>query len=109
MIGDFCRNSRGIVDAHVSPVEDRISHKPSALPSTSTNNKPCRLMVKHMHSVSATTLLLGATSSQGAKCVNAGGKTVRRRLVLGGAPLHLRFYFGKLACAQMGTSLARRK
>lgn len=67
-------------------------------------------MVKHMHSVRKS---LGALCHHplvkghikpGGKICKRRGKTPRRRLVLGGALLHLRFYFGKLGCVQMGTS-----
>lgn len=50
-IAEMIGNSRGIVNAYVSPVEDHILHKPSPLHCTSTNNKPCRLIVKHIYRV----------------------------------------------------------
>lgn len=55
-------------------LQSKIAYPVNPLLAASTNNKPCRLMVKRMHSVRkslrrATTLLLRATSSQGAKSV----------------------------------------
>lgn len=98
-------NSRGIVNAYVSVVEDHISHKPSPLHCTSTNNKPCRLIVKHMHRVMihfgvlCHHPLVKGHIKPGGKNIWKDAETTGWLLVLGGARLHLNFYFRKHDCA----------